>query len=202
MVSHNLAFLGLGPDPIVEIENWVEEGQKSADPYYNAFTLATVDKDGKPDCRVVLLKGIENGKLLFFTNYESKKGQDLSANNNVCVNFFWPRLNRQIRIHGYCEKISAEKSDDYFQTRPRGSQVNANISPQSHSIPGRSFLEQRAKKFAQDYEGKKIPCPPFWGGHAITVEQVEFWLADEFRLHSRVVYSLENNSWSKHWLAP
>lgn len=202
MPSHEENYLGLNADPLKELELWVEHAKKIGDPYYNAMNLATTDGAGKPDSRMVLLKGIENDKIIFFTNYKSKKGQDLNQHPSVCLNFFWQTLGRQLRVHGVAQKISHERSEAYFHSRPRGSQISACASEQSQKISSRKMLEDLAGELSKKWEGQSIPCPAHWGGFEISATYFEFWLAHPERLHSRVSYEKVSEGWKRSWLAP
>ncbi|XDD51939.1 pyridoxamine 5'-phosphate oxidase [Leptospira sp. WS92.C1] len=192
-----------GDDPILFFQKWFQEAVLSEVLEVNAMTLATASKDGKPNARTVLLKGISNESFLFFTNYDSKKGKELDENPRACLVFFWAELERQIRIEGGVTKITKEESEDYFHTRPRESQIGAHSSPQSQAIPDRKFLENRFQELSARYEGKQIDLPANWGGYAVKPERIEFWQGRQNRLHDRIVF--EKNSdlkWQKFRVAP
>jgi pyridoxamine 5'-phosphate oxidase len=165
--------------------------------------LATVSPDGRPSQRIVLLKGVEENKFLFYTNYQSKKGSQLEMNPVCALTFFWPELERQVRIEGTVERVSTEKSTEYFQSRPRGSQLGAWASPQSSAIKDRSLLEQRLldmeKKFA---DVPVVPKPQQWGGYAVTPFLIEFWQGRPNRLHDRIEFVKADAGWSINRLAP
>ncbi|MDV6234745.1 pyridoxamine 5'-phosphate oxidase [Leptospira ellisii] len=196
-----------GDDPIVFFQKWFQEAVLSEVFEVNAMTLATASKDGKPDARTVLLKGIENGTFVFFTNYESRKGKELEENPLACLVFFWPELERQVRIEGGVSKVSRRESEEYFHSRPRESQIGALSSPQSDEIPNRSYLEERFRKLQNELQDKEIDLPSYWGGYAVRPERIEFWQGRASRLHDRIVF--EKNAdpdsdffWRKFRVAP
>ncbi|MCL4164591.1 UNVERIFIED_CONTAM: hypothetical protein GTU68_021943 [Idotea baltica] len=168
-----------------------------------AMTLSSVSEHNAPTTRTVLLKGVENGKFLFFTNYNSRKGKQMMANPNVCVLFFWPELERQVNIEGTVQKITPEKSDAYFKSRPWKSRIGAIISPQSQPISSKNIIKKAFVVEAAKYIGDEIPRPEHWGGFEITPTRIEFWQGRPNRLHDRVLYSKPNNySWEISRLAP
>lgn len=169
----------------------------------NAMTLSTIGLDGYPKGRVVLLKRFTHEGFIFFTNYNSEKGKAILANPNVCLSFFWHGAERQIIIKGQVEKIADNLSDGYFESRPRGSQLGALVSNQSAIIPNRAVLETNLKAFEQQYEGKDIPRPDFWGGFIVKPVEFEFWQGRANRLHDRIRYTLDNEfNWIKNRLSP
>lgn len=168
----------------------------------NAMTLSTVDSQGLPHARIVLLKGIAEQGFEFYTNYHSDKGGELANVPHVALVFWWPKLSRQIRIEGDVEMVSEEASDAYFASRPRGSQLGAWISNQSVIIPDRAWLEERKRRFEQVYEGQEIPRPVHWGGYRVLPEMIEFWQGQPSRLHDRIRYQKRDESWEKSRLAP
>jgi pyridoxamine 5'-phosphate oxidase len=167
------------------------------------MNLSTVNADGKPSSRIVLLKGIESRKLLFYTNYQSRKGKELDANPVCAITFFWPDLERQVRIEGVVERVSEKTSEAYFQSRPRASQVGAWASPQSSPISNRSLLEDRALEIERKYKDfEKLPKPHQWGGYAVEPLMIEFWQGRASRLHDRLEYTKVENDWKILRLAP
>ena len=190
-------------DPIHQFTKWFDEAIEAKVLEPNAMSLATVSSDNRPSCRIVLLKGIEENKFLFYTNYQSHKGKELE-NNPVCaLTFFWPELERQVRIEGIAGRVSENKSIEYFQSRPLGSQVSAWASPQSSIIENRLILEERAKQIEKRFEGNKVlPKPHQWGGYEVDPLLIEFWQGRESRLHDRLEYVRVDGSWKVHRLAP
>ena len=189
--------------PINLFETWFKEAEQSDFiEEANAMTLSTLGKSGFPKSRVVLLKGFSEEGFVFFTNYESEKGRSMLRNPKVGITFFWPSLERQIIIKGNAEKISSARSDDYFNSRPRGSQLGALVSPQSSVIPNRQFLQDRLAALMDEYQNKPIPRPDHWGGIVVKPVQIEFWQGRPNRLHDRISFQLINNSWESKRLAP
>ena len=168
----------------------------------NAMNISTIEDDGYPRSRIVLLKDLSNNGLTFFTNYNSNKGKSINKNNKVCVSFFWPPLERQIIIKGKAKRISNDLSKKYFYSRPRESQIAALISPQSKIIPNRNFLNKSIKSVDEKYKGKKIPMPDHWGGFIIKPFEIEFWQGRPDRLHDRILFKLFNGRWESNRLAP
>ena len=168
----------------------------------NAMNVSTIEDDGYPRARIVLLKDLSNKGLTFFTNYNSNKGKSINKNNKVCVSFFWPPLERQVIIKGKAKRISNELSKKYFHSRPRESQIAALISPQSEIIPNRNFLNKSIKSVDEKYKGKKIPMPDHWGGFIIKPFEIEFWQGRPDRLHDRIIFKLFNGRWKSNRLAP
>lgn len=188
-------------NPVDQFNLWMQEAIKAEILDPNAMTLATSDKDGKPSARIVLLKGIDEKGLVFFTNYGSKKSGDLLDNPKAAVVFFWKELERQLRVMGNVVKVSREESESYFKSRPYESKIGAWASKQSTIVPDRNYLEEKfdeaKKKFPSD-----VPLPEFWGGFRIIPERFEFWQGRENRMHDRVVYQKKNNDWEIVRLAP
>ncbi|MCB0524088.1 MAG: pyridoxamine 5'-phosphate oxidase [Lewinellaceae bacterium] len=190
-------------NPIEQFAKWFQEAMDSQILEPNAFTLATANKEGKPSARTLLLKGFDKEGFVFFTNYESRKAEDLLQNPKAAMLFTWLDLQRQIRIEGDIEKVSQEESEEYFQSRPRGSQIGAWSSPQSQSIESREVLESNQKMMEEKFSGlEKLPVPPFWGGYRVRPNWFEFWQGRESRLHDRIVYALQNGNWEIGRLAP
>lgn len=189
-------------DPLSQFAIWFEEAQKAAAAEPNAMTLSTVSASGKPSSRIVLLKGIEDQAMIFFTNYSSDKGKDMLENPHVALNFFWPELERQVRIEGSITKTSADESDVYFNSRPIGSQLGAWASPQSSIVDSREEMEANLLEFERKFKDQVIPRPPHWGGYKVSPEKIEFWQGRASRLHDRFLYSLETDRWKIDRLAP
>jgi pyridoxamine 5'-phosphate oxidase len=190
-------------DPIVQFNHWFAEAVDSSIPEPNAMNLATISEDGRPTSRIVLLKGVEGAKFLFYTNYQSQKGKELEKNPPCALNFFWPELERQVRIEGIASRADAASSEKYFQSRPRASQVSAWASPQSTLIADRALLEERVKAIEKRFEGKDaLPKPHQWGGYAVEPLEIEFWQGRPNRLHDRIVYTKVDQEWKIHRLAP
>ncbi|MBC6699330.1 pyridoxamine 5'-phosphate oxidase [Hymenobacter sp. BT190] len=192
------------PLAVPQFRRWLDEALAAQLDEPTAMTLATVSETGQPSARVVLLKGLpeENG-FLFYTNYESRKGQELAARPLAALTFFWPGLERQVRVEGRVEKAPATLSDEYFQSRPRASQIGAWASPQSQTIESREQLEQREAALLDEFADQDpLPRPENWGGYILRPHRVEFWQGRPSRLHDRIVYELEGNGWRLSRLAP
>lgn len=191
----------LHQDPIEQFRRWFGQAlaAKLAEP--NAMTLATVDQHSQPAARIVLLKGLDADGLTFFTNYESRKGQELAQQPKAAVLFCWLELERQVRIEGIVEKVSAQESDDYFAVRPTLSRLGAWASPQSRVLANREVLEEAMKQFQQDY-GDNPPRPPHWGGYRLKPHRLEFWQGRRSRLHDRLQYTKSDSGWRIERLAP
>jgi pyridoxamine 5'-phosphate oxidase len=189
-------------DPITQFKSWFDEAIQSAQPEVEAMTLSTATPDGRVAARIVLLKGCDNRGFVFFTNYQSRKSREMMSNPRVALTFFWHSLHRQVRIEGVVEKVTSEESEEYFHTRPRGSQIGAWASPQSEEITGREFLEQKVDEIEKRFKDQAVDCPPFWGGFRVKPESIEFWQGRESRLHDRILYTLRGNQWRISRLAP
>lgn len=202
--ARSLDEVDLLDDPLQMFLQWFDEAGKSVVLDVNAMTLATVDSNGRPSTRIVLLKGLENGKFIFFTNYESKKGTDIASNRHVSACFFWPELERQVRIDGICEKIDTSASEAYFRSRPYESQIGAWVSAQSQHIQSRKILEDKFMELTNKYPTvESIPFPDFWGGYMISPVLIEFWQGRSSRLHDRFQYTLDSNgNWMNHRVSP
>lgn len=192
------------PDAIRQFRAWLDEALAAKLEEPTALTLSTVSAVGQPSSRVVLLKGLpDDAGFLFYTNYNSRKGQELSAQPLAALNFFWPGLERQVRVEGLVEKAPAELSTEYFQSRPRSSQIGAWASPQSQVIGSREELEARETEVAARFENQDpLPRPPNWGGFILRPTLVEFWQGRPSRLHDRIVYELQHGAWQRRRLAP
>jgi pyridoxamine 5'-phosphate oxidase len=189
-------------NPFNQFEKWFELVLKMDFVEPSAMILATADNKARPSVRVVLLKGISNKGITFFTNYKSRKGQELLQNSSAALLFYWRELERQIRIEGKINKISRAESQKYFDTRPVESRIAAWASEQSKKIPNREYLEKRFKEFERKFSGTRISVPPDWGGFRLEPNYFEFWQGRENRLHDRICYKKSNRSWKIFRLAP
>ncbi|MFT4022744.1 MAG: pyridoxamine 5'-phosphate oxidase [Flavihumibacter sp.] len=190
-------------DAIEQFGRWWQEAVNSRIDEVNAMTLATASADGLPSARIVLLKDFNQQGFVFYTNYNSFKGRQLLENPRACLVFFWKELERQVRITGVIEKVSAAESDDYFNSRPEGSRIGAWVSPQSQVIPGREMLENEVKSLTAAFSARPIQRPAHWGGYRVKPAIIEFWQGRSSRLHDRLQYSLtENGTWKIERLAP
>ncbi len=188
-------------DPIRQFARWWEEAVAAEVLEVNAMTLATADAQGRPSARTVLLKAFDANGFVFYTNYESRKGLELAANPRACLLFFWAELERQVRIDGDVERTTAEESDEYFASRPLASRVGAWASPQSRPIPGKAWLLARAAEMGVRH-GLHPPRPPYWGGFRVRPQAIEFWQGRPSRLHDRLLYTRDNEVWTRTRLAP
>ena len=189
-------------DPIKQYERWFEEAVESEilDPY--AACLSTVDFEGKPSSRILYIRDFSNNGFIFYTNFNSKKGNDLNKNKYGSLNVFWPGLERQIRIQGEIEKVNNSISDKYFNARPRSSQIGAWASNQSENLHNRAELEAKIEFFKEKFKNIEVPRPPHWGGYCLVPFLMEFWQGRPSRLHDRIVYNKESNKWIKSRLSP
>jgi pyridoxamine 5'-phosphate oxidase len=204
-VSYQAAKLDIedcNQNPILQFDEWFENAMKSKCDEPNAFVLSTV-KNNQPHARVVLLKGIVADQFVFYTNYESSKGEEIGSNDKVSMTFLWLPLQRQIRIEGTISKVSEKLSDDYFHKRPRGSQLGAIASPQSQRVRDRKSLEDLFKKTEEKFNGvETLPRPKHWGGYGVTPAYIEFWQGRNNRMHDRICYEKKNSNWDIYRLAP
>jgi len=189
-------------DPFLQFGKWFAGRIESGVALPDAVNLGTAAQSGRVSVRTVLLKGFNRQGFVFYTNFDSRKGQDLRENSFAALHFHWPEAGRQIRIEGKTEKLSDTESDAYFQTRPRESRIGAWASPQSAVIPDRSFLEKTFEQFKSEFEGKPVPKPPYWGGYILRPDYFEFWSDCKFRLHDRIIYQYINSQWIKKRIAP
>jgi pyridoxamine 5'-phosphate oxidase len=192
----------INKNPFEQFKNWLNLALSQDVPEPNAMTLSTVDKDNRPSSRIVLLKGIEDNGFVFYTNYNSRKGREILSNSYVSLNFFWHQLEKQIRIDGQVRKVKEEDSDEYFQSRPRESQIGAWTSLQSSPIASREVLESKYKELEEFYLNKVIPRPPVWGGYIVIPDQFEFWQGRPNRLHDRFQFKLKDSNWLIERLSP
>lgn len=197
---HETDLLG---NPFQQFQRWLEQAIAAELPEPNAMTLATLSKEGKPIARMVLLKGLDEKGFVFYTNYDSAKGKQLTETDSAALVFWWAGLERQVRVEGMVEKVSSEESDAYFQSRPKASQLGAWASPQSQVIENRDVLEKRLAELEEKYATEKVPRPPHWGGFRVIPTAIEFWQGRPSRLHDRIRYEVdEKGDWFYQRLAP
>ena len=189
-------------EPYRLFQAWFDEAVKSEPRDPNAMSLATVDPDGMPDVRTVLLKGIDERGFVFYTNTESQKGQELAANPKAGLLFYWKSLNRQVRVRGPVERVTSEEADVYFATRPKGAQIGAWASQQSRPLESRFALEKAVARYAAKHAVGEVPRPPYWTGYRIAPAAMEFWADRPFRLHDRVLFTRQGEGWAKARLYP
>ncbi len=200
---HELDESSVAPHPVQQLRTWFSEAVDSQILEPNAMTLATVGTTGMPTARVVLLKEIRDKGVVFYTNYESRKGHEIDHNPKVCLNFLWLELQRQVRIEGIAHRIHDEESKAYFQSRPKESQIGAWVSRQSEPIPSRVILEKRYRELEEKYQQEDcLPLPPYWGGYLVEPDLVEFWQGRMSRLHDRVQYRSIDGKWIIERLSP
>lgn len=191
----------LGDDPLLALNAWLSEAMASGEPEPTAISLSSIGKSG-PSSRIVLLKEVNAEGLIFFTNYDSRKGQEIDGDPRVAALLFWPLLERQVRIEGIASRSSAELSDSYFNSRPRASRISAMASPQSSALESRKWLEAEAARIGEQYTGKPLPRPSNWGGFIIRPERLEFWQGRPDRLHDRILFTRTPEAWESIRLAP
>jgi pyridoxamine 5'-phosphate oxidase len=190
------------PDPIRQFAAWFQQAVDAGLAEPTAMTLATATRAGRPSARIVLMKGFDHEGFTFFTNYESRKSAELEQNPFAAAVFYWQALDRQVRITGRVERISAQESEAYFRTRPIGSRLGAWASAQSRALSSRRELEARVREMEQRFAGQRVPLPPFWGGYRLRPDAVEFWQGRPDRLHDRLLYSAQGEQWNLERLFP
>jgi pyridoxamine 5'-phosphate oxidase len=191
----------LADDPIEQFREWYERAVQEV-PLADAMALATVDADGAPDARMILLKGFGPGGFRFFTNLESAKARQLRASPRAALILYWRELDRQVRVRGTVEKLPADADDGYFSTRPAAARIGAWASPQSEPLPDRETLDARVREVTERFSDEDVPRPEFWGGYILRPERIEFWQGQAARLHDRFVYLREGPGWTIQRLAP
>jgi pyridoxamine-phosphate oxidase len=189
-------------EPILRTHDWIQEAKDKEAGLPHALNLSSVSLEGQPSSRMVLLKRLSDEGLVFFTDYDGKKGQEIINNNKAALNFWWAKTNKQIRIEGICKKVSNKESDDYFHSRPRGSQISALASKQTETLESYEGLLEKAKQIESDNEGKDIKRPDRWGGFVLKPNLFEFWTNQENRLHKRELFTLNEEGWEKSLISP
>jgi pyridoxamine 5'-phosphate oxidase len=193
----------MSANPMIQFSTWYQAAIDQEVLFHDAMHLGTVSSDGIPAGRIVLLRDVNENGFVFYTNYQSRKGQELADNPHASLTFFWPEMKRQVRVEGRVAKTSEQQSDNYFQSRPRGSQLGAAASPQSEVIDSRSFLQEGYEELASKYEGDEVPRPVHWGGFCVNPQRIEFWQDVPDRLHDRILYErTEGGIWEISRLAP
>ncbi|WP_109829792.1 pyridoxamine 5'-phosphate oxidase [Reichenbachiella versicolor] len=193
----------VNPNPYDQFEEWFKQAVKTEGSEANAFTLSTIGEDGMPEGRVVLLKFYGEDGFTFYTNYNSRKANDIESNPKAAMTFYWRTKEQQVRIKGIVSKVDPIISDEYYKERPLGSRIGAWASPQSQIIPNRSFLEEQYKEFEDKFNSSvEIPRPEYWGGYLIDPTRIEFWQGRSSRLHDRIVYEKDGDIWKTYRLAP
>jgi len=202
-ISQGINVKDIADNPIDQFEKWIEDAIKKKVNLPNAMHLSTVGTDGRPSGRIMLLRGFDERGFVFFTNHDSRKGNDLKRSNYASMTFFWSELFRQVRIEGDVHQVPQEESDKYFRSRPRESQISALASEQSKILDSRGSLEKKVSEIEQSFKGRPIPRPSNWGGFYLSPLSIEFWQGRPHRLHDRLVYNLDkNNSWNIQRLYP
>ena len=202
-ISDGLNEKDMSDNPFINFENWFNDAVKNNIVEPNIMHLSTADKNGKPSGRVVLLKSFDENGFVFYTNYNSRKGTELKINNYASLTFLWHELYRQVRIEGKVKKVSREESDEYFKSRPRGSQISAAASAQSSILSGREELDEIVEKLETEFKDKEVPRPENWGGYCLIPDQFEFWQGRLNRLHDRILFVQKSDkSWMMQRLFP
>jgi len=191
-----------GDDPIALFGRWMDLAVESGLTEPNAMSVATATKEGRPSCRVLLLKEFDGSGFVFYSNYGSRKGGELLENPYAALLFYWYELEKQVRIEGRVERVSRAESEAYFRIRPRESQVGAHASRQSRAIPDREFLEKRFDELSMEFQDREVPCPEEWGGYRLIPDQIEFWQGRPNRLHDRLRYTRDQGAWKRERLNP
>ena len=199
---HGLDKVDVLPNPIDQFRVWFEAALGAGVPEPNAMHISTVTADGRPNGRIVLIKDVSDAGFVFYTNYESRKGRELTERPFAALTFFYPELERQIRIEGRVEKVSGDESDSYFNSRPRGSQIGAWVSNQSTAVESRDVLESRQRELESRFNDQPVPRPPHWGGFRVVPDTLEFWQGRPSRLHDRIRYRKEGQHWLIDRLSP
>lgn len=189
-------------DPLEQFLKWFKEAIDAEIYEPNAMVLGTISAQGTPSTRVVLLKELNQGGFVFFTNYSSRKGEEISLNPNASLLFYWPELHRQVRIEGALQKTTEDENQEYFAVRPRGAQIGAWASRQSTLLSSRHELEEKVREVDEQFQGKDVPCPPFWGGYRLVPTYLEFWQGRRSRLHDRLAFSNREGEWTVRRLSP
>jgi pyridoxamine 5'-phosphate oxidase len=198
-----LELKSLKKDPFLQFSEWFQKAVEVAIQEPNAMVLSTASKEGRPSARTVLMKEIDQRGLIFYTNYDSRKAHDIDENPFAALTFLWKEVEKQVRVYGRVEKVSRGDSEDYFASRPRGSQISTWASPQGTVIPSREYLEERYREVELEYKGKEIPLPAFWGGFRLIPEEFIFWQGRENRLHDQFRYTKNSDgTWNIDRLAP
>ena len=199
----NLDFDNQATDPVELLHTWLEDAKVRTNlPNPNAMTLATVDQDGRPSARIVLLRGLDERGAVFFTNYASRKGRALDAHRNAALVIHWDELERQVRIEGRVSRVSGEESDAYWSTRARESRIGAWASRQSEILEDKAALEAEIERYTREFEGGEVPRPEHWGGYRVSLDQVEFWEGQPARIHDRLVCQRVDDRWETCRLSP
>jgi pyridoxamine 5'-phosphate oxidase len=195
-VMRGISPLTAGDDPIVMFREWFEAAKRAGIFLPDSVCLATASKDGAPSARMMLLKGADQRGFVFYTNYESRKAEELTTNPRAALVLHWAVLERQVRVEGAVERLSAEESAAYFRTRARGSRIGAWASAQSRPLASRADLEDKVREYEAKFAGGDVPLPPFWGGYRLVPTRIEFWQGRANRLHDRLVYAREGDRWN------